>query len=168
MAKLRFRAQNSLYQGRFFMNWAHLHLILTHVPIVGIPIAMVFLFSGFSGRQANLVRISLFVITALGAMTLPVFWTGEGAEEIVEHIPVVAKSSIHAHEEAAEVSLALSLITSLSGLIALLLMRHEQWGRKAVAVVLVLCGLVSLSLAYTANLGGQIRHTEILKSQDRD
>jgi hypothetical protein len=83
------------------MNWAHIHLSLNHLPVVGIIFGVLLLLLALLRKSEELKRVSLgvFVLTAL--LALPVYFTGEPAEEVVEHVPGVAESLIGRHENAA-------------------------------------------------------------------
>ena len=146
------------------MNLAYMHLILNHIPMIGMPVALIFLLYGFYFKNPSSQRFSLFVLIALSALVVPVYLTGEPAEEVVEHLPGVVESVIESHEEAAEVSLVLTLITGLTAFVALWFHKDERKSR-ALNLAVVACASVAVaSLVYTANLGGKIRHTEFSSS----
>lgn len=142
------------------MNLAHLHLVLNHIPIVGIPVALAFLAQGLWVRNPATHRFSLIVLFVLSVMVLPVFFTGEPAEEVVEHLPGVAESFIEAHEEAAKFSLVLTLLSGAVAFIALWFQRDEKKARLLNLGVMGVATLAIVSLLYTAKLGGEVRHTE--------
>lgn len=143
------------------MNLAHIHLILNHIPVVGIPVALVFLVYGICGKNQSSQRFALLVLIGLAAMVLPVYFTGEPAEEVVEHLPGVVESFIEAHEEAAMFSLVLTLITGAAAFIALWFQKDQVKSRLANLGVVGFASLAIVSLLYTANLGGKVRHTEL-------
>lgn len=143
------------------MNFAHLHLIMNHIPLIGIPVALSFLAHGLWTKNASTQRFSLLVLFGLAAMVLPVYLTGEPAEEVVEHLPGVAESFIESHEDAAKFSLILTLATGASAFIALWFQKSESRRRLLNFGVMGIAILALSSLAYTANLGGKIRHTEL-------
>jgi hypothetical protein len=148
------------------MNFAHLHLIVNHIPVIGLPIALLFLGFGLYKRNKELQRFSLFVLFAIAALVLPVYFTGEPGEEVVEHLPGVVKSIIETHEDAAFISLVLTLAAGLAAGAALFFQAHLtkslliNFGVWAIAFVAV------ISLGYTANLGGKVRHTELRSNVD--
>jgi len=63
------------------MNWAHIHLSLNHLPVVGIIFGVLLLLLALLRKSEELKRVSLgvFVLTAL--IALPVYFTGEPAEK---------------------------------------------------------------------------------------
>lgn len=98
----------------------------------------------------------------MALIAIPVFLTGEPAEEKIENLPGVVESIIEQHEETAEIAfwtmLAAGLIAGIT--IALQLLQNKM--AKSFVMISVLISLVSFGLmARTGYLGGQIRHTEI-------
>lgn len=143
------------------MNLAHIHLILNHVPVIGIPVALAFLVYGIYIKNEPSQRFALLVLIGLAAVVLPVYFTGEPAEEVVEHLPGVAESFIEAHEDAAIYSLVLTLMSGAAAFIALWCQKDPKKSRILNFGVMGIASLAVLSLLYTANLGGKVRHTEL-------
>lgn len=105
----------------------------------------------------------LFILATLVAV--PTYLTGEPAEEAVEGLPGVTKAVIEKHEEAAGVAFTGVVVLGVLSLGGLLRYRQGRmlppWFTSATIVAsLIVFGL----MAWTANLGGQIRHTEIRPS----
>lgn len=143
------------------MNLAHIHLVLNHIPVIGIPVALVFLAYAWYAKDKPSQRFALLILTGLAAMVLPVYLTGEPAEEVVEHLPGVAESFIEAHEDAAKFSLILTLLTGATSFVALWFQNDPKKSRVFNFVVMSVASVAMLSLLYTANLGGKVRHTEL-------
>lgn len=143
------------------MSTVHLHLLLNHVPVIGTIIALLLLAYAALRKDETLVRVCLGMFAALALAALATFLTGEPAEEAVEALAGVSESVIERHEEAALLStIALGTLGALS-LIALLAFRRRHLPRLA-AVAFLAAGLIPAgAMAWTANLGGQIRHSEI-------
>ena len=144
------------------MNAAHLHLLLNHIPVIGIPIIGVLLVLAVAVKQQALVRIALGFTVVLALFTVPVYLGGEPAEEIVEDLPSVPHAVLEEHEEIAKVTF---VATEVLGALALLGLA-PAWKRGRVPKHLAYGGLVLVLIAFgllarTAYLGGQIRHTEI-------
>jgi uncharacterized membrane protein len=144
------------------MNLAYVHLALNHLPIIGAIFGVLLLLLALLRKSEELKRVSLgvFVFTAL--LALPVYFTGEPAEKVVEHLPGVAEPLIERHENAALFALLMAGgagVVALAGLI--LFHRVEKLPGWIVAAMLVLSLATSGLMGWTANLGGQIRHTEI-------
>ena len=83
------------------MSQAHIHLIVTHLPIFGSLLGTLVLIYGLftNSTQTKIASFLLFIISAIGAGIA--YLTGEGAEEAVEHIQGVSENIIEQHEDAA-------------------------------------------------------------------
>lgn len=142
------------------MNLAYLHLVLNHIPLIGVPIALIFLIYGMFVNNRGVQRFALFILMGLAAVALPVFLTGEPAEHLVENLPGVSEGLIESHEEAAELSLVLTLLTSAVAFLGLWIRSNSKAARLVNMGVIGIASLAVVSLLYTANLGGKVRHTE--------
>ncbi len=102
------------------MNWPHLHLLLNHVPVMGVPFGFLLLAVALARRSLELTKASLGVFAVVALVTIPVYLAGEPTEEVVEHLPGISESLIEEHEESALVSLvAIEIlgVLALAGLI---------------------------------------------------
>jgi uncharacterized membrane protein len=143
------------------MNASQMHLAMTHLPVVLSLVGMVALAISFIKTNIQLRTISLYILVIAGAAALPVFFTGEGAEEAVEHLPGVSESLIEKHEMIAKFGLFAILAAALLALVGLPKFIAVK-ARKGIALTVLLVSFVSAALmVQTAHLGGQIRHTEI-------
>ena len=138
------------------MSIVHLHLLLNHVPVVGTLFALL-LFAA-----AVFLRETVSTKFALGfSVAIAVYFTGGAAEEAVEKLAGVTERAIEQHEEAAKVTtIAMSIFGALS-LAALVIFRKRQVPRWVGAAGFAGTVVLSTLMGWTANLGGQIRHTEI-------
>ena len=150
------------------MNGTHLHLIVTHIPVLGILGAIgilgVGLWRGWELLQKT--GLVLLVITGLGAGAA--YLTGEGAEEGIEQRAGVPESLVERHEEVAQVAMIGAVVIALAAAGVLVSFRRRSVHRGLVAAVLVLALADAGALAYTANLGGQVGHPEIRAAQARN
>lgn len=154
------------------MNWAHVHLLLNHIPVLGTLFGLVLLGWGVVRRNESIQRAALgaFVIAAL--IAIPVFLTGEPAEAAVEHLAGTAESAIETHETAATLALVAVEVLGAIALVGLLL-RRSRFARRATPVALVFAIITTGLMARTANLGGKVRHTELrgaasVESEEQD
>ena len=149
------------------MNYAHIHLILNHLPLFAGVFGVIILAWGLFRRSDEVQRIGLVLLILNALAEIPVYLTGEPAEEIAEKLPGVSEQIIESHESAAMIALILSLITGVLAVIALASKRLFSGNLALVTVfVALVAGLASGGLmGYTANLGGQVRHSEIRGDQ---
>jgi len=147
------------------MNTAHVHLLLNHVSILAA------LFSAFvyawgllkKDNSIQLVALVGFIVAALAA--IPVFLTGEDAEELVENMSGVSKSMIEEHEETANVALWLVEMLGAASLFQIF-SKKLQWklATKMPLPILLLALIAAGSIGYTGYIGGKIHHTEIYRN----
>lgn len=145
------------------MNAAHVHLALTHLPVMGIFLGTVLYLFGVIARQVHYQRIALFNFILMALAAIPVFLSGEPAEEVVEDLSGISEQMIERHESLAEIALWGAEALGLAALISLIWINNPNLAlRRALrSVVLLLAVIISGVLFKTANLGGQIRHPEI-------
>jgi uncharacterized membrane protein len=144
------------------MNANHLHLMLNHLPVLGTAFGLGLLLFGLVRKSSELKKTALgvFVIVALAAV--PVYLTGEPAEDGVESLPGVSKPVIKQHEEAAGAAFTGVVVLGVAALGGLILFRRGRALPVWFSVSLLVASLIVTGLmAWTANLGGQIRHSEI-------
>ena len=144
------------------MSTTHLHLILNHIPVLGTAFGLGLLVFALWRKSNELKKTALgvFVISAL--LAVPVYLTGEPAEDVVKLLPGVSKPIIEQHEEVAGVAFTGVMVLGVVALAGLLLFRRGKvvpaW---FTSIMLAASLIVSGLMAWTANLGGQVRHTEI-------
>jgi hypothetical protein len=143
------------------MNSIHLHLLLNHVPVIGALLGLALLSVAYLRRSDELGKFALGAFAALGAVSVVVFLTGEPAEEIVEKLPGFSEALTERHEEAALVATIVMGVVGFLSLIGLVVFRSRTLARWVVPTALVLALGATATIGYAANLGGQIRHTEI-------
>jgi len=144
------------------MNDAHLHLAINHLPIIIPFIGLLVMIGGFL-TKSNIVKRVAYLIFILGAIaTFPAAATGEGAEEIAEHLPGVSHDIIHEHEELAETFILLSYALGALSIFGLWANKKHKSFSNMTAFVTIALGIVVLIFgARTGSSGGEIRHTEI-------
>lgn len=146
------------------MNQAHLHMVVNHFPIIGIIIGVIVLGVGILSKSVISKRIGGLILIGSSLFTFPSFETGEGAEEIVEHIQGVSENLIEKHEEFAEQFMGFVWGIILIGILALL----SEWKMKRFTnwLYITLFVIASFSVYFAKQVGtsgGEIRHSEIRK-----
>ena len=143
------------------MSGAHIHLLLNHIPVIGIFIGFLVFALGVWRRNDSWTRLALGLFAAVALVAVATMLTGESAEEAVENLPGVSESLIEPHEEAAKLAAIGAYVLGAISLAALVWVRRRPLPRVLTVTVLPVALLVTGLMAYTANLGGQIRHPEI-------
>ena len=146
------------------MSYAHLHLIVNHLPVLGVPFGAALLGLGLFRGQVALQRAGLSVLVLAGLAAGIAYLTGEPAEHALEAMgPLGARPEtlIEAHEEAA---LAAAIVTGLGALVAgmgLWRLHRGSGGRGWMTGALTVALVATLTLGWVATLGGRISHPEI-------
>lgn len=144
------------------MTLVHLHLLLNHLPIVGVPLVAALLVYGIMRRQRDVQRAALLGFALIAALTVPAYLTGEPAEEAIEHAPGVATALIDRHETLATVSMVLTVALGVWSLLGLWVSRRERPVPRVLLAGGVALSLLTIgALVPTGYYGGQIRHEEL-------
>jgi hypothetical protein len=163
------------------MDIAYLHLITNHIPIIGVPFAIVLLLLGIWLKSDELKTAAFLIFVFLGAVTLGVYLLGQGGEDFVEDLAGVSEQAIEDHEDCAKFALAAVAATAIVSLFALIRYRGFAFLKRQTAAkedikeneisasnfpnwltfaILFLALASGGILGYAGKLGGQIRHTE--------
>ena len=142
---------------------AHIHLILNHIPILGTMIfAPLVLGWGLLRRSRDIIQAGLLLAIILAVTTVPIYLTGEPAEEEIENQLWFSKTLAETHEARAEGGLVAVLITGAGALVALWRARKTRpFGLVLPSAVLVGLVISAGFFAAAAVVGGEIRHDEI-------
>ncbi len=140
-----------------------LHLRLNHLPVVSVLWTLPFLIVALvRPTRVALLRAHAFAIL-LALTTAAAYLTGEGAEEKIEHLPGVVESAIEPHEDAAVITVIISIAAGTLGLIGYWTARTNR-----LTMAKKLCWLVTLVVAFetgallnTAHRGGLIHRPEL-------
>ena len=157
LVALSCRPAHGLRQRVHLVNLAHLHLLLNHVPTIGFSLGIGLLAASFVRDSEDLRRASHVVFFGVALVAIPAYLSGNAAHYILQTEPDLAQEVVTAHQNAAMVALI-------------------PWRSRGSSVGWP-CGdsgggtgrlswscrsWPSLLMARAANIGGQIRHPEIL------
>jgi uncharacterized membrane protein len=144
------------------MNGAHLHLLLNHIPVLGSIFAVCLLTYGVFFKNQSLIKAALVTVVVAALFSIPVFLSGEEAENILEGMIGISHDAIEHHEDHGSIAFwsmlmcgAIALGALLSSAKTKIVSRPLQW------INLVMLIIVVLLMARAAYSGGEIRHTEI-------
>ncbi|HLG33531.1 MAG TPA: hypothetical protein VI757_01515 [Bacteroidia bacterium] len=144
------------------MNQTHIHLLLNHAPIMGTAFGAALFFYGLFRKNSAVVDASLLAFAVTALVAIPVFLTGEPAEESIENIQGIVKSAIETHEENAEVAFWLMEALGLFSLVTFFVRRKENKMAIMLTNVSLIFSLVVFGfMVRVGNDGGKIRHPEM-------
>ena len=143
------------------MNQTHIHLLITHLPIIGAMLGALVLAYGI-WKKSNPTLVAAYNVLILSAIGACIgYMTGEGAEEAVEHMQGVSERVIEAHEESAQVSLIALAVVATLAFLGIYLTQVKSRLTRRIAVCTLTASIVGFALvARTGYLGGKIRHAE--------
>jgi uncharacterized membrane protein len=138
---------------------AYLHLLSNHIPILG-SLFGIFLLVVALVKPSLKTTLSAYIILLLSGLGgLVAYFTGEPAEESIEHLKGISHKVIHIHEEMAENSLFFVFLLTAAALIGLWAERQEWQSAKKIELFTLVIGIIAFILfAFTGYLGGHIRH----------
>lgn len=143
------------------MNAAHVHLILNHFPVIGLLFGLAMLALAQLRQNRDLARAGMVALVAIAIITIPVYLTGEPAEEVIEHVPGFSRELVGRHEWAASIAIFLNEIVGVVALVGLFAWRPPKapprWFQPT---LLVLCLIAVCWVGWTSLLGGEISHPE--------
>ena len=147
------------------MDATYFHLAMNHFPVIGSIFGLVILGWGIFRGNVEVRNLGLAVMVVTALVAIPVFLTGEPAEETVERLPGVLETAIEQHEDFAKFGLTAAIISGIAAIGSLIYnwFRPAQGGiGKFLAVGTLALSMVTVgAMSWTAKLGGVIRHTEI-------
>lgn len=144
------------------MSAAHLHLVLNHIPLLGLLFGAALLAYGLWRGSEDVQKASLGLLAVAGLSAIAVYLTGEPAEDVVEGLAGASHDAAEAHEEWGWYALLAGVTTGGVAVGTLLFGRlQERLARGGVVLTLILALLSSGLIGYTANLGGKISHPEL-------
>lgn len=143
------------------MNLPHIHLLLNHIPVLGTGFAFLILLASLWRKSDELRRAALVLFVLVALLAIPTYLTGEPSGEILLRQNVGASSwQIERHDSAAEIALTAMECLGAVSLLWLLLDWRKIALPRFLHLLMPLLALVVIGLmAWTANLGGQIRHS---------
>jgi uncharacterized membrane protein len=150
------------------MNSAHLHLIITHLPIFGSVFGFCLLVLSLAHRSLQLQQTSLWLFVLSGATTATAYLTGRPANTLLmKWIPSASLDASDQHAEIAVIALVCAALAASLAIIGLVVSRTGKREPTWLLTLLLVLGLTSsAALAWTANLGARIRHSEIQARAD--
>ena len=144
------------------MNPVHLHLMLNHIPLVGVGFVILLFVVAMFLRSDQLINISLLFVILVALWAIPAHQTGELAEEYVKNLPSYSEQLVYDHDIAADIAF---IFTEAVGFLALISLISRKYYKKISnkITILTLLGLIvcGILLARAANIGGKIHHPEL-------
>jgi hypothetical protein len=160
------------------INLAHLHLLINHFPTIGFIVGLGLFVFAMIGKSDELKRASLVIFVGIALMTIPTYMSGSAAQEMICMVaqkspnapcanPNVSREVIETHRDAALLALVFMEITGAAAWLGLWQFRRSSRPSNTTLLTVLLLSIVTLAVvSNAANLGGPIRHPEILSDPE--
>ena len=141
---------------------AYRHMLLNHVPIIGLFVAFLVLSTGLVLRQTAVLFIGLVLVALTAGASIPVANYGDAAYPVIyDRLDGAGQKWLDHHAELAETWLPVLIATAALAALAIVVGAWRRpllpWAALLVAVV-TLAGIGGASVV--ARAGGQIQHME--------
>lgn len=148
------------------MSASQLHLIAVHFPVAGTLIALFLLLFGLLRRESVLERAACWILMVCAVVAAAAYFSGPPAWERIEAEMAHAQEMFERHGVLGKASFVAAI---LLGILAFQVIAQHVQGVKPVRwlrlLVLVLALLQTYLMAWTAHLGGLIRHPELSRPE---
>lgn len=144
------------------MNSIEIHLILNHIPILGVAFVSLYLLIAIIFKNMFMQKVSLWILLGVALLTIAVYLSGLKAETPVESLPNTSKAFLQLHEKVARISsMTIWAIGGITFLGLAFLRKKQQLFKYFVRGILAMTLLSTGLFILTGYLGGQISHSEI-------
>jgi uncharacterized membrane protein len=143
-------------------SWAHLHILLTVFPSVGLVFALGFFITAIIINNEAMKKIGLVVFVLLALLGIPIYLSGIHSMEVLAENPKISAGLMSSHYGLGFASLVPLGLTGFAALIAFFrFLRAERVSDNAAHFVLGLA-IVSMALSiFGGETGWQISHHEL-------
>ena len=84
------------------LDWTHIHLMINHVPVIGLAVPIAFLLIDRVRNNRKLEWLSLQMFVVFAVLAIPVYLTGSPASHKMRELPGISLEIIHRHSNAAD------------------------------------------------------------------
>jgi hypothetical protein len=140
--------------------------MLNHIPVIGVAVPITLLLTDRVRKSRKLEWLSLQMFVVFALLTIPVYLTGSPAHRQMRTMPEISQNAIQRHCNAADFAFWTMEGLGAFSLFALYKFRSSEAVPPPLTAALLGLALLTLGLMiWVANLGGQIRHSEIAASR---
>jgi hypothetical protein len=141
---------------------AYRHMLLNHIPIIGLCMALVVLLAGLVLRQTALLITGLVLVALTAGTSLPVATYGDAAyPEVFDRLDGHGRAWLDYHAKVAETWLPLLYANAALAVIAIMVVAVRPGQGYWVSLLVAMLTLASIGGAsIVASAGGKIQHPE--------
>ena len=143
------------------MNGAQLHLLMVHLPVVGMLAALALMTVAVMRRSEAMVRTAIAFAVIGTVFAAPAYFSGPSAMEVARSFAPIDEHLVEQHAIAAKAAFFASVL--LAAIAVKVWWDSTDRETGTVTRIGLLAGLLVIAwlMAWTAHLGGLIRHPEI-------
>lgn len=143
------------------MNAIEIHLRLNHFPIIGLIVLFVLFTYAYFFKKNEIITACKVGFVLLTLISIPVYFSGQESEEMLEHQIGYNSEEMEEHEEHAEQAFVAIIIMGLVSLISFLFKNHDKKSQRINAFLVPIGLVVILLMVITGVHGGKIKHNEL-------
>ncbi len=144
------------------MDWIQIHLALNHLPVIGLPLAVLLLLIGMVRRSQEVMRLALWAVALMAVAAIAIKFTGDFAAEQAPEKFAPVKELVLRHEQTGDQVTTSVFLLGLAAALALVLARKNRPVRVwTLLLVMVLGAATTVLYIRCAHAGGQISHPEL-------
>jgi hypothetical protein len=141
----------------------HIHLLLNHFPTVGMTVGFGLFLLALLKKSEDLKRGALAVFFAIALLSLPTYMSGYSAQKSLRGVRTVSQDVINLHQRSALFALIFMEATGVVAWYGLWYSRRRvSMGPRITAAAVILSAATIGLMGSAADVGGEIRHPEIL------
>jgi uncharacterized membrane protein len=151
--------------------WAHVHLAVNDVPIVGFIFASLFIVAALTTRSKDSWAKAGMLTLAVSFLGLILaFFSGDPALKVIDGQPRTSGRALMQHHIRGLFAVGFALITVVIATLAFVKARRAGgiYSRNVLIAVLITSILTAGALAWTGQAGGRINHHELQEPADRE
>lgn len=143
--------------------------MLNHLPLAATIVGTCVLLAGVFLKNSFIQRTALGIFIASAIVAIPVYLTGEGAEDVAKNLPGVTENFIEEHEDIANLFFISVIVLGLASIGTFFLDILRSKYIKLIYNLILLIAITTCVIAkQTGTTGGEIRHTEIRSNATAD
>jgi hypothetical protein len=145
------------------------HLVLNHIPPIGLAFGLVFFVAGLMRSSEQALRAGLRIFLVMGIAVLPVVGSGLMSATILANATWLDAHALSNHRLAGILTLAvLVVLGTLSGVAVFTSTRNRQAISLRVRNAVLFLAVAGFAAnVWTAYLGGTLRHSELSSDRSR-